>query len=90
MTERKVIHLELKEPKEGEPRHQYFGSLTALFAAYTRERLGVSYRGITNNYDLRSEVYENKHCVIRGGTLATHKEQNYDQGRETKESDRSR
>lgn len=70
-----VYHVELKEPREGERKHIYFGSLAAVFDTYSRDRLGVSYRGINNNYNLRKEVvYENKHCIIRSGILQTKKQ----------------
>ena len=64
-----VYHVELKDPIENEKKHTYFGSQAAIFQTFGNDRLGISYRSLTNNYDLSVSEYENKKCIIRKGYL---------------------
>lgn len=68
----KVYHVELKEPIEGK-KHFYFGSQVAIFDYFSPDRLGISYRTLTNKYDLRRRPYENEFCIIRFGKLRRRK-----------------
>ena len=74
-TERKqtVYHVELKDPRDNERRHTYFGSQAAIFQTFGTDRLGISYRSLSNNYDLSERDYENKKCIIRKGYLRVSK-----------------
>jgi hypothetical protein len=64
-----VYHVELKDPREGEKKHYYFGSQAAIFQTFTSERLGISYRSLSNSYNLSERDYDNKKCTIRKGYL---------------------
>ena len=67
MESKKVIHLELKEPKDGKSDY-YFGSLLAIYDSLQKEDVGITYKSLTNA--LRGkETYENKTCIIRVGRL---------------------
>lgn len=74
-TERKqtVYHVELKDPRDNERKHMYFGSQAAIFQTFGNDRLGISYRSLSNNYDLSERDYENKKCIIRKGYLRVSK-----------------
>jgi len=68
-----VYHVELKDQRDGESKHSYFGSQAAIFQTFSSERLGISYRSLSNNYNLSERDYENKKCVIRKGFLRVSK-----------------
>ncbi len=70
MSTRKVIHVELKEPIEGQ-RHFYFGSKKAVYSVFSSETVGISYRYLANAVRLSNGPYENKKCIIRQGWLVT-------------------
>ena len=77
----KVIHLEFKEPIEGES-HFYFGSVAAIYDHLTVEQVGISSRALSNKYDLSKAPYENKRVVIRLGEL---KRKKGDRGRKVEQ-----
>lgn len=67
MESKKIIHLELKEPKDGKSDY-YFGSLLAIYDSLQKEDVGITYKSLTNA--LRGkETYENQKCVIRIGIV---------------------
>jgi hypothetical protein len=68
-----VYHVELKDPRDNERKHMYFGSQAAIFQTFGNDRLGISYRSLSNNYDLSERDYENKKCIIRKGYLRVSK-----------------
>ena len=63
----KVVHLHLKEPRNGQSDF-YFGSVLAMYSVLTREDMGVHYRTITQAL-FHSGTYENKKCIVRLGEL---------------------
>lgn len=68
----KVYHVEMKEPVNGE-RHFYFGSQVAIYDVFSAEQVGISYKALTNKYNLSEKPYENKRCIIRMGKLVRKK-----------------
>lgn len=62
----KVYHVELKQPIAGKS-HYYFGSKIAIYDVLTVEQVGISYKSLSNLYDLSKQPYENKKCIIRLG-----------------------
>lgn len=71
---RKIIHLELREPKDGE-RHFYFGSKAAIYQRFTPEEIGITYYTLKNYRITKDEPYINKKCVIRVGELVAAEQQ---------------
>ncbi len=67
MESNKIVRLKLKEPTSGRQDH-YFGSLAAIYNNFTTEDVGIGYKSLTNAIRGR-DIYENKKCVIRIGTL---------------------
>jgi hypothetical protein len=67
--QQKVYHVELADPRGNEPKHSYFGSQAAIFQTFGNERLGISYRSLSNSYNLQEREYSNRHCTIRMGYL---------------------
>lgn len=67
MESKKIVHVKLKEPKDGR-KDYYFGSLLAIYDNLSRDDVGIAYKSLTNA--LRGkEYYENKKCIIRVGKL---------------------
>lgn len=63
--ERTVIHLEMAG------QHYYFGSLAAIYTAFSKDDIGISY-GSLRNYGLSADKpYKNKLVTIRKGHLIT-------------------
>lgn len=74
IRQQKVYHVELKEPREGETKHTYFGSQAAIFQTFTSERLGITYKSLSNRkYNLSEREYSNRNCIIRMGYLRVSK-----------------
>lgn len=66
--QRKVIHVELKEPYKGK-RHYYFGSITAIYELLPTEVVGCSKETLWNV--LRNDEHKGRKAIIRYGTLHT-------------------
>ena len=43
---RKVVHVQLKEPRDGKKEHHYFGSLSAIYTVLTPEDVGRNYEAL--------------------------------------------
>lgn len=69
--QRKVIHVELKEPYKGQ-RHWYFGSAAAIYDTLPVEVVGIGLTSLWNVF-CDSRIYEGKLATIRLGYLITHK-----------------
>lgn len=63
----KIIHLNLKEPFNGEHDY-YFGSIIAIYNVIPAELLGIGYKSLTNALRGR-ERYYNKRISIHVSTL---------------------
>jgi len=68
--QRKVIHVELKEPFNGK-RHYYFGSKKAIYETLPREVVGISYESFRALGDIKNHPYEGRKSTIRQGVLRT-------------------
>ena len=66
--QRKVIHVELKEPYKGK-NHYYFGSITAIYELLPTEVVGVSKESLWNV--LKNGEHKGRKTIIRYGTLHT-------------------
>lgn len=66
----KVIHVEFREPVNGK-RHYYFGSKKAIYEAFPREVVGISYESLRAVGDIKDKPYEGRKCTIRQGVLVT-------------------
>lgn len=66
--QRKVIHVELAEPYNGE-RHYYFGSVAAIYDTLPKEIVGIEKESLWNA--MRSGEYRGRKATIRGGRLST-------------------
>ena len=66
----KVIHVELKEPYEGN-QHYYFGSKKAIYETLPREVVGISYQSFRAHGDIKKHPYEGRKSTIRQGILRT-------------------
>ena len=64
----KIYHVEMKEPIEGR-KHFYFGSQAAIYEVFSTSQVGISYKSLTNKYDLTEKPYENRKCIILIGEL---------------------
>lgn len=64
----KIYHIEFKELVNGKI-HYYFGSQAAIYDTFDSETVGISYKSLSNQYDLSKQQYENKKCIIRLGDL---------------------
>lgn len=67
MEAKKIVHLQFKEPRDGET-DLYFGSLKAIYDAVPADEVGITYKPLTNATRGRSE-YENKKVLIRIGQI---------------------
>ena len=64
----KIYHVEMKEPIGGR-KHFYFGSQAAIYEVFSTSQVGISYKSLTNSYNLMEKPYENGKCIIRMGRL---------------------
>ena len=67
MEAKKIVHLQFKEPYNGETDF-YFGSLKAIYDTVPIGAVGITYKSLTNATRGRSE-YENKKVLIRIGQI---------------------
>lgn len=67
MEAKKIVHLQFKEPHDGET-DLYFGSLKAIYDAVPAEAVGITYKSLTNATRGKNE-YENKKVLIRIGQI---------------------
>ena len=67
MEAKKIVHLQFKEPYNGETDF-YFGSLKAIYDTVPIGTVGITYKSLTNATRGRSE-YENKKVLIRIGQI---------------------
>lgn len=65
---RNVIHLENKKKKQ----HEYFGSIAALIAATSKNKMGISQSNLYR-WDFK-KPFENENFVIRQGRLKSKNE----------------
>lgn len=71
----KVVHVALKHPLEGERSDYYFGSITAIYAIFTRERLGVAKNYLINCIHCDG-TYENEQIKVKIGELVRNSQKN--------------
>ncbi len=62
---RNVIHLEIGDD------HHYFGSIRALCDVFGKDKIGITYKSLTNVRISADKPYQNKYCTIRKGVLKT-------------------
>lgn len=67
--QRKVIHVELKEPYNGR-RNYYFGSAKAIYNTLPTEIVGISLGSLWNWFS-KSNTYTGAHATIRKRDLIT-------------------
>ena len=86
--QRKVIHVQLKEPYKGK-HHHYFGSIAAIYDVLPKEIVGIAKESLWNV--LKDETYIGAKSTIRFGVLHTkqsnrgiRKDSNNEQRREKK------
>lgn len=65
--QRKVIHVELHEPYQGE-RHYYFGSVAAIYDVLPLEVVGIARESLWST--LNSGEYKGRRATIRKGILS--------------------
>lgn len=66
----KIVHVELKQPADGQKKHYYFGSLKAIYDTLSRDDVGCVYTSLTNgNYGWNGDVLETKKAIIRTGEV---------------------
>lgn len=68
--QRKVIHVELKEPYKGK-HHYYFGSVTAIYETLPLEIVGISKESLWNWNSSKGGEYTGRKAIVRYGTLHT-------------------
>ncbi len=68
---RKVIHIELLDPAPGHKRHQYFGSVAAIYESLSKDDVGIAKESLWNA--LKSGEYRNKMAIIRHGEIISKK-----------------
>lgn len=68
MDNTKVVHLTLTEPREGEKADYYFGSVTAIYSVFTRERLGIAQLTLAE-YIRRHGMWKNQHFSVKIGEI---------------------
>lgn len=66
--QRKVIHVQLKEPYKGKS-HYYFGSIAAIYDVLPKDVVGITKESLWNV--LKDETYTGAKSTIRFGTLHT-------------------
>lgn len=68
MNSNTVTHLEMKMP-DGNNRHYYYGSLSAIFSTWNPADVGVNLRALYQHKLSPAHPYENDKCIIRQGTV---------------------
>lgn len=71
---RQVIHLYLIATDE----HHYFGSITAMYEHFTKDKIGVALQTLYNTW--KEEPYVTEKAVIRKGRLIQKKQQHIKAG----------
>lgn len=66
--QRKVIHVQLKEPYKGK-NHYYFGSIAAIYDVLPKDVVGITKESLWNV--LKDETYTGTKSTIRFGILHT-------------------
>ena len=66
--QRKVIHVQLKEPYKGKS-HYYFGSIAAIYDVLPKDVVGITKESLWNV--LKDETYTGAKSIIRFGILHT-------------------
>lgn len=66
--QRKVIHVQLKEPYKGK-NHYYFGSIAAIYDVLPKDVVGITKESLWNV--LKDETYTGTKSTIRFGILYT-------------------
>lgn len=66
--QRKVIHVELNEPYNGQ-QHYYFGSVAAIYDILPKDIVGISKEALWNV--LKYREHRGRNAIIRKGVLAT-------------------
>lgn len=64
---RKIVHVQLKEPREGQKEHHYFGSLSAIYTELTPEDVGRTYESLKAKK--LGGYLETKKSIIRIGEI---------------------
>ena len=64
----KIYHLQFKEPVNNQTDY-YFGSLSAIFDAFTAEDIGCKVERLWNIGVAKGAVYESKKCTIKAGSV---------------------
>lgn len=64
---KKVVHVQLKEPREGQKEHHYFGSLSAIYTELTPEDVGRTYESLKSKKI--GGFLETKKSIIRIGEI---------------------
>lgn len=64
---KKVVHVQLKEPREGQKEHHYFGSLSAIYTELTPEDVGRTYESLKAKK--LGGFLETKKSIIRIGEI---------------------
>lgn len=68
MNSNTITHLEMKMP-DGNNRHYYYGSLSAIFSAWNPADVGVNLRALYTHRLSPNHPFENDKCIIRQGTV---------------------
>ena len=63
----KVVHVRMKDPFEGQSDF-YFGSIKAIYDSIPQDRIGISYKSLTN-HGIKGNRYENSLCSIDIGMM---------------------
>lgn len=69
IRDRKVIHVELKNPQTGFQRNYYFGSIAAIYDLLPKDMIGIGKESLWAR--LKSGDYENSKVIIRKSRLIT-------------------
>lgn len=71
----KIVHVQLKEPAEGQHEHYYFGSLTAIFSVLSSDDIGRTYDSLKMvSIEKKLGGYlETRKAIIRIGELVRQK-----------------
>lgn len=75
MESNKVVHVHLKDVREGDQSDFYFGSIRAIYDTLTEEQIGRSYNSlISSSIKRQGGIFENKKCVIRVAQMQRRKQ----------------
>ena len=76
MISKYVVHVFLKNPKEGQEQNYYFGSMKAIYSVLSVEDIGRTHDSLrTLSIKSNGGVFENRHCVIRIAEIVRSKQQ---------------